>query len=67
MSFERSKEKIHRRALRASAESEAVSDSDDEGLDILEQSRKELNLSQYIDGQSTLSPCSNGKLTNVQS
>jgi hypothetical protein len=50
MSFERSKEKNHRRALRAFAESEAASDSDDDGLDILEQSRCELNLSQYIDG-----------------
>jgi hypothetical protein len=50
MSFERSKEKNHRWALRAFAESEAASDSDDDGLDILEQSRRELNLSQYIDG-----------------
>jgi SNF2 family DNA or RNA helicase len=54
MSFNTSKDKNHRRALRAFAESEAVSDSDDEdGLDIIGSSRKGLDLSQYIEGQST--------------
>ncbi|KAH6492155.1 hypothetical protein HBI55_135090 [Parastagonospora nodorum] len=44
------KDKSHRRALRAFAESEAMSDSGDEdGLDILASSRKGLDLSQYID------------------
>lgn len=52
MSFSRDKQKEHRRALRAFAESEAKSDSDeDDGLDIIESSRKGLDLSQYIDGQ----------------
>jgi|TARA_R110002003_G_scaffold351_12_gene18968 hypothetical protein len=56
MSFNRDKEKNHRRALRAFAESEAMSDSDDEdGLDIIESSRKGLDLSQYIDGQLAIS------------
>lgn len=51
MSFSRDKEKEHRRALRAFAESEAISDSEDEdGLDIIQTSRKDLDLSQYIDG-----------------
>ncbi|KAF2032897.1 hypothetical protein EK21DRAFT_109649 [Setomelanomma holmii] len=50
MSFNRDKEKNHRRDLRAFAESEAQSDSDDEGgLDIIESSRKSLDLSQYIE------------------
>ncbi|KAF1846249.1 uncharacterized protein K460DRAFT_339291 [Cucurbitaria berberidis CBS 394.84] len=50
MSFNR--DKAHRRALRAFAESEAKSDSDsdgEEGLDIIESTRKGLDLSQYID------------------
>jgi hypothetical protein len=52
MSFSRDNSKNHRRALRAFAESEAQSGSDDEdGLDIIESSRKGLDLSQYIDGQ----------------
>lgn len=52
MSFDRDNEKKHRRALRAFAESEAKSDSDDgDGLDIIQSSRKGLDLSQYIDGQ----------------
>lgn len=54
MSFNRDKEKNHRRALRAFAESEAASnseDDDDDGLDIVKSSRKGLDLSQYIDGQ----------------
>jgi SNF2 family DNA or RNA helicase len=55
MSFNASKEKNHRRALRAFAESEAASNSDDEdGLDIIKSSREGLDLSQYIDGQSTI-------------
>ncbi|KAF2822553.1 hypothetical protein CC86DRAFT_357488 [Ophiobolus disseminans] len=50
MSFNRSKEKDHRRAMRAFAESEALSNSEDEeGLDIIESSRKGLDLSQYIE------------------
>ncbi|KAH7066185.1 P-loop containing nucleoside triphosphate hydrolase protein [Paraphoma chrysanthemicola] len=50
MSLKRDKDKNHRRALRAFAESEAVSDSDDEdGLDIIGASRKSLDLSQYIE------------------
>lgn len=54
MSFSASKEKSHRRALRAFAESEALSNSDDEdGLDIVNSSRKDLDFSQYIDGQSS--------------
>jgi SNF2 family DNA or RNA helicase len=54
MSFNSSKDKNHRRALRAFAESEDKSNSDDEdGLDIISSSRKGLDLSQYIDGQST--------------
>lgn len=45
------KEKGHRRALKAFAESEPVSDSDeDDGFDIIKSSRKELDLSQYIEG-----------------
>jgi hypothetical protein len=52
MSLNSSKDKNHRRALRAFAESEAESNSDDEdGLDIIESSRKNLNLSQCIEGQ----------------
>jgi SNF2 family DNA or RNA helicase len=57
MSFNTGKTKDHRRALRAFAESEALSNSDDEdGLDIVESSRKGLDLSQYIEGQSTIPP-----------
>lgn len=53
MSFNRTTTKYHRNALRAFAESEARSGSDDEdGLDIIESSRKGLDLSQYIDGRS---------------
>ena len=51
MSFTKDKAKAHRRAMRAFAESEAVSDSDDDdGLDIIRKTRKELDLSQYIEG-----------------
>lgn len=51
MSFSRDQAKGHRRALRAFAESEAKSDSDDEdGLDIIGSTRKGLDLPQYIDG-----------------
>jgi hypothetical protein len=51
MSFNYNKDKNHRRALRAFAESEDVSNSDDEdGLDIIGSSRKGLDLSQYIEG-----------------
>jgi hypothetical protein len=54
MSFNSNKDKNHRRALQAFAESEDVSNSDDEdGLDIIGSSRKGLDLSQYIEGQST--------------
>lgn len=54
MSFGRDKAKDHRRAMRAFAESERQSDSDDEDdLDIIKSSRKGLDLSQYIDGQLT--------------
>jgi hypothetical protein len=55
MSFGRDKSKDHQRALRAFAESEDVlsgsEGQDDDGLDIIESSRKGLDLSQYIDGQ----------------
>jgi hypothetical protein len=60
MSFGRDKAKDHQRALRAFAESEDVQSGsegpDDDGLDIIESSRKglDINLSQYIDGQSML-------------
>ncbi|KAJ4364136.1 hypothetical protein N0V83_009591 [Neocucurbitaria cava] len=51
MSFSRNQARGHRRALRAFAESEAKSDSDDEDdLDIIRSTRKGLDLSQYIDG-----------------
>jgi hypothetical protein len=60
MSSSRNKSKDSQRALRAFAESgENTSDSDgaeDDGLDIIESSRKGLDLSQYIDGQSMLLP-----------
>jgi SNF2 family DNA or RNA helicase len=57
MSFNHSKDKNHRRALRAFAESESLSNSDDEdGLDIIGSSRKGLDLSQYIDGEFISSP-----------
>ncbi|KAH7377355.1 P-loop containing nucleoside triphosphate hydrolase protein [Pyrenochaeta sp. MPI-SDFR-AT-0127] len=50
MTAGRDKDKEHRRALRAFAESEQNSDSDSEdGLDIIGSSRKGLDLSQYID------------------
>jgi hypothetical protein len=56
MSFNSGKDKNHRRALGAFAESEAQSNSDDEdGLDIIDSSRKSLDLSQYIEGQLCLS------------
>lgn len=52
MSFEGSKGSSHRRALRAFAESEAASDTEeDDGFDIIKSSRKNLDLSQYIEGQ----------------
>jgi hypothetical protein len=58
MSFRRDKLKDHQRALRAFAESEDVlsgSDGqDDDGFDIIETSRKGLDFSQLIDGQSML-------------
>ncbi len=50
MSFSADKQKAHRRALRAFAESEAKSDSEDDDLDIIRSRRKELDLSQYIEG-----------------
>lgn len=46
----RNKDKGHERALRAFAESQMSSDSED-GLDIIESTRKNLDLSQYIEGQ----------------
>jgi SNF2 family DNA or RNA helicase len=53
MSYNSGKDKDHRRALRAFAESEALSNSEDEhGLDIVQASRKGLDLSQYIGRQS---------------
>jgi SNF2 family DNA or RNA helicase len=53
MSFNSNKDKNHRHALRAFAESDEMSHSDDEdGLDIIRSSRKGLDLSQYIEGQS---------------
>jgi hypothetical protein len=57
MSFRRDKSKNHKRALRAFAESEELNGSDDgeDDLDIIKSSRKDLDLSQYIDGQSTVS------------
>ena len=58
MSFGREKSKNNQKGVRAIAESgESFSDSDgaeDDGLDIIEKSRKGLDLSQYIDGQSIL-------------
>jgi SNF2 family DNA or RNA helicase len=52
MSWTNGKGKTYRRALRAFAESEAISNSEDEdGLDIIGSSRKSLDLSQYIEGQ----------------
>jgi hypothetical protein len=53
MSPSRDKSKDHQRALRAFAES---GEDEDDGLDIIESSRKGLDLSQYIDGQSMLLP-----------
>jgi hypothetical protein len=51
MAFNRSKEKSYRRGLRAIAESEAQSNSDeDDGLDIVESSRRGLGISEYIEG-----------------
>lgn len=56
MPFNYGQDKNHRRALRAFAESETLSNSDDDdGLDIIGSSRKGLDLSQYIEGQ--FSPC----------
>jgi hypothetical protein len=53
MSLKRSKDKDHRRALRSFAESEALSNSDDDdGLDIIGASRRGLDLSQDIKGLS---------------
>ncbi|CAA9960837.1 DNA repair and recombination protein [Pyrenophora teres f. maculata] len=56
MSSRRDISKDHQKALRVFAESEALSDTDgeDDGLDIIESSRKGLHLSQYIDRQSIL-------------
>jgi hypothetical protein len=52
MPFNRGKAKSHRRVLRAFAESEAMSDTDgDEGLDIIESSRKGLDISPLTDRQ----------------
>lgn len=53
MSFLRSKSnKEYHRALQSFAESEVVSgEESDDGLDIVESSRKELDLSQYIEGK----------------
>jgi hypothetical protein len=51
MSF-RDKSKHHERAIKAFGES---GEDEDDGLDIIETSRKDLDLSQYIDGQSM--PC----------
>lgn len=53
MSFSRSKSnKEFHRALQSFAESEAVSgEESDDGLDIVKSSRKELDLSQYIEGE----------------
>jgi hypothetical protein len=54
MSSTNGKDKNHRPALRAFAESEAISNSEDEnGLDIIGSSRRSLDLSQYIEGQFT--------------
>jgi hypothetical protein len=51
MSFNRDRSKDQQKALRAFAESENISDSDtDDGLDIVKTARKNLDLSQYIDG-----------------
>jgi hypothetical protein len=65
MSFSRTKaNKEHHRALQAFAESEAVSGEDsDDDFDIIESSRKELNLSQYIEGKLKL--CGYNKPTNT--
>jgi len=58
MSFSRDKSKDPKKGIRAIAESgESFSDSDgaeDDGFDIIEASKKGLDLSQYIDGQSML-------------
>jgi hypothetical protein len=51
MSRAKGKSKDHERALRTFAESEMSSDSED-GLDIIKSSRKGLDLSLEIDGQS---------------
>lgn len=49
------KDRSHRRALCAFAESEAMNDgADEDGLDIVASSRKGLDLSQYIEGQSAI-------------
>jgi hypothetical protein len=59
MSSRRDKSKEHQRALQAFAESEELTGSGDEedDLDIIRSSRKDLNLSQYIDGRLTLFSC----------
>jgi hypothetical protein len=46
------KSKDQRKALRDFAESEEMdgSDTDDDGIDIIKTSRKDLDISQYIDG-----------------
>jgi len=58
MSFSRDKSKNNKKGARAIAESgESFGDSDgaeDDDLDIIKASRKGLDLSQYIDGQSML-------------
>lgn len=53
MTSNRDKSKGQQKALRAVAESEEMdgSDTDDDGLDIIKTSRKDLDISQYIDGQ----------------
>jgi SNF2 family DNA or RNA helicase len=65
MSLNASKDKAHRRALRAFAESQASSNSDDEdGLDIVETTRKGLDLSQYIGRQSRLTTSTSRFVSN---
>lgn len=50
MSSNRDKPKDYQKALRAVAETNG-SDTDDDGLDIVKTSRRNLDISQYIDGQ----------------
>lgn len=56
MPFSRSiSNKEYHRALRSFAESEAVSSGESEdGLDIVQSSCKELNLAQYIEGETSI-------------